>query len=55
MSLKHSIDCSISKLLKLLPKRELPGYIVRVLVNLYTQNSVRITWGETMSEKYSYC
>ena len=37
----------------MLIKRELPAYIVRVLVNLYTQNSVRVAWGGAMSEYFS--
>ena len=40
------------KLFKLLIKRELPAYIVRVLVNLYTQNSVRVTWGGAIMSEY---
>jgi Reverse transcriptase (RNA-dependent DNA polymerase) len=41
------------KLFKLLIKRELPAYIVRVLVNLYTQNSVRVTWDGAISKYFS--
>jgi hypothetical protein len=38
---------------KLLSKRELPAYTVRVLVNLYTQNSEHVTWGAAISEYFS--
>lgn len=41
------------KLFKLLVKRELPACIIRVLVNLYTQNSVRVAWGGAVSEYFA--
>jgi hypothetical protein len=38
------------KLFRFLIKRNLPPYITRVLINLYTHNFVRITWCAAMSE-----
>jgi Reverse transcriptase (RNA-dependent DNA polymerase)/Endonuclease/Exonuclease/phosphatase family len=40
------------KLFKLLIKRELPAHIVRVLVNLYTHNLVRVSWCGLLSEYF---
>jgi exonuclease III len=38
------------KLFKLLVERDIPAHIVRVLVNLYTNNLVRVSWGGVTSE-----
>ena len=40
------------KLFKLLVKRELPAHIIRVLINLYTNNFVRVSWCGVMSDYF---
>ena len=41
------------KLFKLLIKRELPGSILRVLINTYTNSVVRVAWGGVTSDYFS--
>jgi hypothetical protein len=41
------------KLFKLLLKRQLPVHILRVLINLYTNSSVRVAWGGITSDYFS--
>ena len=41
------------KLFKLLLKRQLPVHILRVLINLYTNSSVRVAWGGIASDYFS--
>ena len=41
------------KLFKLLIKRELPGPILRVLINTYTNSIVRVAWGGITSDYFS--
>jgi hypothetical protein len=40
------------KLFKLLMKRKLPAYIIRVLANLYTNNLVRVSWCGVASDYF---
>jgi len=41
------------KLFKLLVKRELPLLIIRVFVNLYMNNLVRVSWGGAMTDYFT--
>ena len=40
------------KLLKLLIKRHLPAHVIRLLINMYSNNYVRIAWGGVMSDYF---
>ena len=41
------------KLFNLLLKRELPSFIIRVLIQLYMSNLVRVSWGGIVSDYFS--
>jgi Reverse transcriptase (RNA-dependent DNA polymerase) len=41
------------KLFKLLIKRQLPAHVIRLLINMYSNNLVRIAWGGILSDYFS--
>jgi hypothetical protein len=41
------------KLFRLLQQRELPAHVIRLLVNLYTRNLVRVSWHGMLSDYFS--
>ena len=41
------------KLFKLLIKRQLPAHVIRLLINMYSNNLVRIAWGGVLSDYFS--
>jgi hypothetical protein len=40
------------KLFKLLIKRQLPAHVIRLLINMYSNNFVRIAWGGVLSDYF---
>jgi hypothetical protein len=40
-------------LFKLLIKRQLPAHVIRLLINIYSNNLVRIAWGGVLSDYFS--
>lgn len=40
------------KLFKLLIKRQLPAHVIRLLINMFTNNPVSVTWGGVMSDYF---
>ena len=40
------------KVFKLLVERDIPAHIIRVLVNLYTNNLARVSWDGVTSERF---
>jgi hypothetical protein len=41
------------KLFKLLIKRKLPPCIIRIIMNLYTHNFLRVAWGSAITDYFS--
>ena len=44
---------SHSKLFKKLSERGIPGYLLRILIFWYTNQSMQVRWGSKISEKFS--